>query len=237
MREIILSSIVALFVLNGCGGGDSSSNSTSPSGNNLVEDTNENTSKKLGTGYYIDAAVEGVDYVCGSETGMTDIEGTFTFEEGKDCNLTIGNLVLREINASSLEDNITIFEDNLDVAQLLQSLDLDGNASNGITIDNNASSTAMRDINIEEIPTDTAVLDSIVEGLKAEREDYHGTVKTKEEARTHLDTTEKDLIKRGVKTQSRESHNNETQDTNENSEEDMNENRPENGNGGQDRRQ
>ena len=172
MREIILSSIVALLVLNGCGG-SSSSDSTVPSTNNLVEDTTESGSetvdtKKLGKGYYIDSAIEGVDYVCGSETGITDVNGTFIFEEGADCNFTIGNLVLREINASSLEDNITIFEDNLDVAQLLQTLDLDGNASNGITIDNNASSTAIMDINIEEVPTEIAVLDSIIEGVKAE---------------------------------------------------------------------
>jgi hypothetical protein len=237
MREIILSSIVALLVLNGCGWGSSSDSKSSS--NSLVEDSNENISetidvKKLGVGYYIDAAVEGVDYVCGSEIGITDVNGTFVFEEGADCNFTIGGLVLREINASSLEDNITIFEDNLDVAQLLQSLDLDGNASNGITIDSNASSTAIMDINLEEIPTDIALLDSIVEGLKAETEDYNGTVKTREEAQAHLDRTEKDLTQRGVKTQTRESG--ENQSENGNGSQDMTENQSDGGDGSQSRK-
>jgi len=196
VREIIISSAVALFLLNGCGGSSSTSDN---SGDSL---SNEETGvKKTGTGYYVDSAVEGVSYVCGSQSGTTDENGKFTFEEGQNCKFSIGGLHLREINASSLDDNITIIEDNIEVAQLLQTLDMDGNATNGITIDKNATSMVMSDIHIEEVPTELAVLDSIHEALKAENEEYKGKVKTKEEAKAHLDETKKDLKNIGTKTQ------------------------------------
>ena len=228
MREIILSSVVALFLLNGCGASSSTSTSDN-NGDNLIDETTE--VKKTGTGYYVDSAVEGVDYLCGSQSGTTDENGTFIFEEGEDCNFTIGGLVLREINASSLEDNITILEDNVEVAQLLQTLDMDGNATNGITIDNNSTSRVVADIHIEEIPTELAVLDSIKEALKAESEEYKGRVKTREEAKDHLDETEKDLKDRGIKTQRRESSENRPENGNEGVK-NTNENRPDNGNEG-----
>ena len=59
----------------------------------------------------------------------------------------------------------------------------------------------MQDINIEEVPTENSVLDAIVEGVKAESEDYNGTVKTREEAQSHLDSTEQELNEKGIKTQ------------------------------------
>ena len=221
MKSTLLSSVVALLLFGGCGG-----SSTDKLESNL--DTSTNTeSKKVGKGYYVDASVNGINYHCGSEIGVTDENGTFLFEEGKDCTFKIGDLVLRDINASSLEDNITIFEDNVEVAQLLQTLDMDGNASNGITIDNNASSTVVKDINIEEIPTDIAVLDAIKEGLKAENEDYNGTVKTKEEAKAHLKSTEQDLNDKGVKTQIRLENENGDKDVK--GGQDANETRPTNG--------
>ena len=234
MKEIILSSVVALFILNGCG--DSTSTSTTDNGGeNLLNETTE--AKKIGTGYYVDSPVKGIDYLCGSESGTTDINGTFTFEEGKNCSFKIGDLTLREISASSLEDKITILEDNVEVAQLLQTLDMDGDASNGITIDKRASSTVVADINIEEIPTELAVLDSIKEALKAENEEYRGRVKTREEAKAHLDATEKDLKDRGIKTQRRELEENrpdggkdstENRPTNRDDVKDSTENRPDN---------
>ncbi|SFV55069.1 hypothetical protein MNB_SV-12-302 [hydrothermal vent metagenome] len=196
MRKIILSSALALLLLNGCGGGSSSDNNGESSANGTTN------LKTTGTGYYVDSAVEGVDYLCGSQSGTTDENGTFIFEAGEDCNFSIGGLPLRDINASSLDDNITILEDNIEVAQLLQTLDMDGNATNGITIDKNASSKVLDNINLDEIPTDLDkdILDAIQQGLEEISEEYKGSAKTKEEAQVHLDETEKDLTDKGIKT-------------------------------------
>ena len=82
----------------------------------------------------MDTPVEGVSYQCGEKTGVTDKDGKFEFEEGKNCVFSVGNITLRTVLADALEDNGYVFEDNILNAQLLQSLDIDANVSNGITI-------------------------------------------------------------------------------------------------------
>jgi hypothetical protein len=121
MKKTILSiSAILLGIgLVGCGGSSSSSSSTT---------------SVTKVGYYVDAPVEGVSYQCGEKTGVTDKDGKFEFEEGKNCVFSVGNITLRTVLADVLEDNGYVFEDNILNAQLLQSLDIDANVSNGITI-------------------------------------------------------------------------------------------------------
>ncbi len=110
-----------LIALSGCGGGGGSSNPSQPT-------------PTYGTGHYMDSYVKGVQYTCGSKSGTTDEEGTFYFESGQDCTFKLGKLTLRYTPWDALSSSTTIFEDNVKVAQLLQSLDSDGNVSNGIEI-------------------------------------------------------------------------------------------------------
>ncbi len=204
MRKITLGSIVtATLLLVGCGGGGSSSTPT----NNLADNTNSgNTtpseiSKKIGRGYYVDSAVEGVDYNCGNQNGVTDENGTFLFEDGKNCEFHLGDIKLRDINASNLEDNITIIEDNITVAKLLQTIDKDGNATNGIQILEDTADI-IKESNIDTIPTEDALLDTIRENIKAKHQDeYNGTVITTEEAKAHIEHTQTLLEEEGRRTQ------------------------------------
>ncbi len=205
MKTLTLSAIAFMLLLNGCGGDVNTETSTMS--NNLSSDSNNNTpmetTSKIGTGYYVDAAVEGVNYICGSQIGTTDQNGTFTFQSGEDCNFTIGDLLLREVNASSLEDNITIFENNVEVAQFLQTMDIDGNASNGITIDLNSTQKVLEENDIKEIPKELALLDSIKEDLSAINEEYQGRVVNRDEVEAHLEETEQELIDTGAKLENR----------------------------------
>ena len=163
-KSITLSSVaIASLLLVGCGSGGGAK------------------STSIGTGYYIDSAVAGVDYICGTQTGTTDINGKFIFEENKNCTFKVGNIILREVNASTLKDGITILEDNPDTARFLQTLDIDGNASNGIEV-----SDAVKKLNIKEIPKDDAVLASVRDDIKANDDKYQGRVVTTQEAQEHL---------------------------------------------------
>ncbi len=54
------------------------------------------------TAFYIDEAVAGIAYECGLQQGFTDENGAFTFEDGKDCTFSIGDVVLRTTKASFL---------------------------------------------------------------------------------------------------------------------------------------
>jgi len=76
----------------------------------------------------------GVDYECGSQSGTTSKDGKFTFEVGKDCKFSLAGIELKNIHKDQLADGKKVVENNASVASLLQSLDADGNASNGIEI-------------------------------------------------------------------------------------------------------
>lgn len=123
IRTITAITTLAIASLVGCGGGSSS------------------TSTK--TGYFIDSAVEGLEYISGSTSGITGADGSFKYEEGKPVTFKIGNMVLGSLTVT----NSRVFPVDLVsgatnerhqnvslMAQILQSLDSDGVASNGITI-------------------------------------------------------------------------------------------------------
>lgn len=197
MNKLTIGSIVtATLLLVGCGDSGSSSSPASDASNN------DGANKKIGTGYYVDSAVEGVDYQCGQESGTTDKNGTFTFENGKNCNFTLGGLKLREINASSLEDNVTVLESNETVAQLLQTLDSDGNASNGIQIPKGAEKVIKETLtSLDDLNAD--LLSAVHDRLKEEYSNvYNGAMIDRNETLAHLDRTRADLAERHARTNS-----------------------------------
>jgi len=182
MRKLttIGSTVVASLLLIGCGGGASSTSTPS-----------------TGTGFYVDAAVMGADYVCGSQSGVTGAKGNFTFEKNRNCTFSLGGLKLREVNATSLQEGITILEDNPDVARLLQTMDRDGNATNGIEISEESKKT----IKLTSVPKEDAVLNSISDDIKANDDKYRGRVPTVEESQSHLNQTRTEIKNDGRATQ------------------------------------
>jgi len=210
MKKLVVGSIVtATLLLVGCGGGSGSNSTkdntlatdaTSPV-NTLVDNSSVNT-EKIGKGYYIDNAVEGVNYKCGNQEGVTDENGTFSFESGQNCTFVLGDLQLREVNASSLEDNVSILEDNTTVAQLLQTLDSDGNASNGIQIPQGAGQVIRDELTSLDKPLDKDLLTAIHDAIKAdEQHEYNGRVVDINETQRHLDETRQRLEQEGRRTQ------------------------------------
>ncbi len=132
--DITLSAITAVALLTGCGGGSSSSSSD----NNApqVEEVDE----VLQSGRFIDASVQGLGYVCqtSGRTGSTDANGIFTCNVGEAVAFYISD---NYIGSALVQDTITpytLFPNNPDavinLAQLLQTLDSDGNPDNGITL-------------------------------------------------------------------------------------------------------
>lgn len=126
----LLGLALASFVFVACGGGSSSSsyilteNSTSVSG------------------HFIDAAVSGLNYECSPSgtLGVTDQDGKFTCDINDSVSFKLGNIPLGvsvEINSGDVITPYTLFENNhdaaLNLAQLLQTIDDDGDLSNGIT--------------------------------------------------------------------------------------------------------
>ena len=154
----------------------------------LDDDKNNNL-----TGYFLDSAVQGVDYYRhGIKRGTTDSEGKFTYRS-RDDNITfkIGKLILKE-NFSMAEtiDNKVIPSDLVGVArtnisndevikilQILQSLDDDGNPNNGIKITNDIALRFTENIKIE-----SQTINEIVGKTRK-------TVVSKEKAKNHFKKT------------------------------------------------
>ena len=184
-KSILALSIVtsSLLLLTGCGGSSS----------------NNEQAVTTGTGHYVDSAVAGVNYTCGSKTGITDATGAFTFEKGKDCTFTVAGISLKTVPADDLTNQAKIVENNITVARFLQSIDTDGNASNGIQITDKVLEILTNAIKNKDItkavPKDTTALQVVVEKVKEDDSNFKGRVKTIDEAKQHLQATQKTVVK------------------------------------------
>jgi len=170
---------------------------------NSIPDINSSGTPDINTttavpdiGHYFDSAVKGVDYKCGDFNGTTDSNGTFQYEKDKDCLLTLGdNLILRELNSSELSKyKGIIVEKNVSRAVFLQTLDSDGDASNGIEIIDSVKNR-IADMNVSSVLIDDALIkfqDALVG-----TEGYNGSLIDVDKAKAHLVDTIKSLQDNG----------------------------------------
>ncbi len=129
--------VLSVFLLQGCGSSGSGSSSSSYSGTNV--DTSPSNPI---TSIFVDSAVEGLNYQCSSGvSGITNTLGEFTCEMGDQVTFALGEIHIGDISYISEERVVTPFslfpnnaEAALNVAQFLQTLDSDGDLSNGIKI-------------------------------------------------------------------------------------------------------
>ncbi len=177
-KKIITTSVVmgAMFTLIGCGGGSDSESTPA-----------------IGTAFYIDSAVSGVNYTCGAQEGITGADGSFTFEVGASCTFYLGDIELRGVDAELLVDGESVYETNVKIARILQSLDSDGNPDNGITIDP-VTVQALADEGITSLPTTGAEMDEMLQVI----EDNGGTYVSEDDAQAHLDQVEEEAIAEGT---------------------------------------
>ena len=181
-KKVITTSLVAgaMLTLIGCGGG--SGGDTSSVG------TNPAPVATTGTGFYIDSAVSGVNYTCGSQEGTTGPDGSFTFDVDASCTFTLAGVELRSVDATALEDNVQIIEQNPKVAQLLQSLDIDGDPRTGITITKEVVAAIVA-AGFDGIPTDDTEVQALVAAAEEAVETFTGGFVTEEAAVEHVTET------------------------------------------------
>ena len=171
-----LSAMAATLVLTGCGGGGGGSGSS------------------VGTAAYVDSAVAGVQYRCGSQSGVTDTKGKFSFEKGKGCTFRLGSVEIRSIEPDRLVDGGIVVETDPKVAALLQSLDRDGDPSNGIEIDD-AVIEKLSSHGFAKIPETEGELKTLIEGVQKElTEEYHLRSVSYAEASAHVQETVAEIL-------------------------------------------
>jgi len=173
---IMTSALAWSLILAGCG-------------SSATDESNSN----IGSATYLDDTVIGAAFNCGSQSGFTDNNGRFTYEKGKECALSVGDVILRKVDTSALSDNETIIEDNATVAQFLQSIDNDGDATNGISITKEMHND-LKNEGVTHAPTNEVALDSLVSNLKTLNQNYKGRFVSKEEAQMHVAQTKQRVL-------------------------------------------
>ena len=173
-RKIINVSVIAaaVLLLSGCGGSDGG--------------TVAATTATTGTAFYVDSAVEGVTVTSGSTVSVTDANGKFTYEEGKPCDFSIGDIHLR--TETGLYQDKVVIEDHIETAQFLQSMDYDGNAENGIRIHPDTADIMAKN-NIDQMPnTDQDLADACAD-MENANIGYQGGFVHEQDAQDHMDRT------------------------------------------------
>ncbi len=163
---LLLASLASSALLFGCGGGGGSSSSSAP------------------FAYYVDSAVSGIDYTCGSYSGTTDENGKFNFEAGSTCTFSVAGFTLKSLETTELDSGSTVQETDITIARILQSLDTD-DSDDTITISaETVAALAEAYANSED---DTASL-SDIEALLEVAEEVVGSANmvTEEDATDHL---------------------------------------------------
>lgn len=118
------------------------------------------------TGFFIDSPVQNVDYRTATHQGVTGSDGSFQYELGETITLSLGDLILGSAKAQTVVTPLELLGTEIDLAELvgelanlspeqlqaqqgvvnmarlLQSLDKDGNAGNGIVVTNQAKNGA-----------------------------------------------------------------------------------------------
>lgn len=147
--RLLLAGLVVGGVVACGGGGDSSSSSDNPSPTVL-------------TGTFIDSAVGNIGYRTATRSGTTNSAGEFQYLEGETVVFFIGDLELPPVEAKVIVTPLEIARTDdtnnhivINLARLLQSLDEDGDPSNGITITADAALVAVP-INFDQPVVDFA---------------------------------------------------------------------------------
>lgn len=149
-------------------------------------------------GELIDSAVEGVSYVTDSQSGITDSDGRFNYLSGEAIRFSIGELVFpavvagpqitpRELAAGSANPDAT----TTNIARLLQSLDANGDPTDGISIlaTAHANATAIElDQSVLDFEADVAVIN-----LVANSGSTTSSLISADDALEHLDQTLVDM--------------------------------------------
>ncbi|MFM5097311.1 hypothetical protein ACET85_05540 [Aeromonas veronii] len=137
---LALSVVTALssLALAGCGGGgDGASTDNGNNGGN-----GGNATKPALTATFIDSAVAGLNYTCGSYSSLTDKDGQFFFNDGDTCTFKLGSIPLGETLLKKGQNLVTPYtiakngdkKHAIRIAALLQTMDDDNNPANGITL-------------------------------------------------------------------------------------------------------
>ena len=131
------------------------------------------------TGVFKDSAVKGLSYKTATQSGITDEKGTFKYKAGETVTFQIGEMKIGSAKGRGILFPTHITNNKVEaikVAQVLQTLDKDGNPDEGIDIAGQFDVKSTEHHNIQDINLQTLIDDiktanslTLVEADKAEK--------------------------------------------------------------------
>ncbi len=123
-------------------------------------------------GVFLDSEVDGLTFICGSQSGTTDANGTFSYEQGGSCTFKVGDIVLGTANAQAVMTPISLVPGSVDetnptvtnIVRFLMTIDDDNDPTNGIQITASVDTAAIGqslDFTLIDFDTDSDLLDAI----------------------------------------------------------------------------
>jgi uncharacterized delta-60 repeat protein len=137
-------------------------------GNSSTDSSEIKTTRQEGV--FIDSAVSGLAYKTPTFSGFTDSNGTYNYIEGELVTFSIGGITFPPVIAEKIVTPLTIanslnFNNTtvINISRLLQTLDTDGDSSNGITLSDETHTAAseLNDINFNSAEFDNAVINLV----------------------------------------------------------------------------
>lgn len=133
------------FALVACGGGSTDSTPTQTETTTPPAQVEPVTY----TGMFIDSPVQGLKYATESQAGITNASGEFIYQLNETITFSIGGINFIETSVADVITPLNIFNTQdinqtnvVNMLRLLQTLDVDGIASNGITLNENIHTLA-----------------------------------------------------------------------------------------------
>ncbi len=166
---------VCLLLFNACGTEDTA-----------TKTINNDEPGVLQTGVFVDSPVEGLFYRCSisNNTGLTNVDGEYTCGANEEVYYYIGDLFLGKTSMNALTSPYDITDTQtatINIARLLQSIDADGDLSNGIKLENtNAYYISLQNITVD---FNAANFEDTVGSL------LHGNLVDALSAKEHMDNT------------------------------------------------
>lgn len=140
---------------------------------------------------FIDSGVGSLSFNIDTLSGLTEDQGVFSYRPDETIVFSIGELVLPKVKSNNILTPIDLGNGSVDseattinIARLLQSLDLDGVSDNGITIPETASTIATAiyfDVSTEIFASNVDVI-NLVDNFGS----VNGVLISEEDAREHL---------------------------------------------------
>lgn len=187
LKKSTLMILVTLLAITGCGGSDSDSDTR------IDTDTEDEVTTAIGQ--FKDSNIVGIRYVSGGQSGITGINGTFTYEVGEKVMFSLGGVTVGESLGKSVVTPIDLVSEGSsdsvevqNIVRLLMMLDEDDDPSNGITISpailNMADDWTQVDFSTSDLPSElVSIISDTVSSGGMHR------LPSLDEAKAHLEDT------------------------------------------------